>query len=364
MATLTNATRRLGWSLRWLSTRPVDVAAPSVYEMDVRRFSPEDKELHTILEQVLLRSHPPNAPSHATSMTAPASHRDHEGSLSEDGDPGTFPVVVHGMAAHWPLVRLIEHEGDQPALALTRCLAALPEVERDRLLDGETAVEVMANGGDYRDMFAPGSTRSLPSIITRAHREEMISNRSPPVSRRFFDQTHVPLRAVLDHMVALERGGDSARNSSTTRLYLAQHDLLQDPKWEPIVKRITPPPIPNLAARIYLVHTWLGPAGTLTPLHTDPYDNLLTQVAGSKTVALVPPGYDTDVARYTGADPRPLHNTSRLAVTNPRELPAQLPGVPVRVVEVAPGDALYIPRGWFHVVRADTASLSINFWWR
>lgn len=37
------------------------------------------------------------------------------------------------------------------------------------------------------------------------------------------------------------------------------------------------------------VNAWLGPAGTVTPLHTDPHHNLLTQAVGVKYVRLYPP---------------------------------------------------------------------------
>ena len=67
-----------------------------------------------------------------------------------------------------------------------------------------------------------------------------------------------------------------------------------------------------------------------------------------------------------GDDLRMLKNTSQLAIHDPAALLDPFPDfneVPVAVVEVAAGDALYIPKGWFHVVKARTGSLSVNFWW-
>ena len=41
---------------------------------------------------------------------------------------------------------------------------------------------------------------------------------------------------------------------------------------------VHPPPVEAARERLYQLNTWLGPAGTVTPLHRDPYLNLLCQV--------------------------------------------------------------------------------------
>jgi hypothetical protein len=107
---------------------------------------------------------------------------------------------------------------------------------------------------------------------------------------------------------------------------------------------------------------WLGPAGTVTPLHCDYDDNIFAQVWGSKRIFLAPPHHD--------------------AFLYPKEANAILSGSPfdpeapdfarfplarqAHLVEciVAPGEMLYVPAGWYHQVRALTFSLSSNRWAR
>ncbi len=104
---------------------------------------------------------------------------------------------------------------------------------------------------------------------------------------------------------------------------------------------------------------WLGPAGTVTPLHRDLVDNALAQVSGSKRLRLYPPEQarllyvweSTEVLDGSRFDPeRPDYEAHPLA----RE---------ARGVEctLGAGELLFIPAGWFHHVRSLSTSLSVNF---
>ena len=50
---------------------------------------------------------------------------------------------------------------------------------------------------------------------------------------------------------------------------------------------VRPPPFAAAQQRLHQLNTWLGPAGTVTPLHRDPYLNMLCQAccrAGPKVL--------------------------------------------------------------------------------
>lgn len=98
---------------------------------------------------------------------------------------------------------------------------------------------------------------------------------------------------------------------------------------------------------------WLGPAGTVTPLHHDTSTILFCQVYGRKRFLLIPP-WELDVcdgatAMYAGVDPeRP-----------DRDRFPWFDDVWVEAVTLEPGDALLLPVGWWHHVRALDTSISV-----
>ncbi|KAJ2351949.1 hypothetical protein IWW50_002136 [Coemansia erecta] len=90
------------------------------------------------------------------------------------------------------------------------------------------------------------------------------------------------------------------------------------------------------------VNVWLGPRGTVSPLHYDNYDNLFAQVAGCKYFRLFAPSESSNL--YPHPRGSLLENTSRVDIesinldTYPRV-------ADTRYLEciVRPGDLLYIP---------------------
>lgn len=103
-----------------------------------------------------------------------------------------------------------------------------------------------------------------------------------------------------------------------TIAYLAQHDLFyQIPRLE---KDIMIPDYCHIEPRLTKYYTvrpvdviknaWFGPKGTISPLHQDPYHNLLVQVNGSKYIKLVSPEETKLVYPRQGL----MSNTSQVSI--------------------------------------------------
>ncbi|HTI68234.1 MAG TPA: cupin-like domain-containing protein [Caulobacteraceae bacterium] len=107
---------------------------------------------------------------------------------------------------------------------------------------------------------------------------------------------------------------------------------------------------------------WIGPRGAFTPLHHDLTNNLLLQLVGRKVVLMAPPG---ETPRLYNDH----HVYSRIRDLTAPDVLARFPkleGVRVHRVALDPGDALFIPLGWWHQVSALDFSVTIthtNFLW-
>ena len=95
------------------------------------------------------------------------------------------------------------------------------------------------------------------------------------------------------------------------------------------------------------VRLWFGPSGTITPLHYDAMNNVVIQIVGRKNVRLYPPHVSAHM-RQT----RPWYASS-----DPAEAPD--PAVSPLSLSLGPGDALFIPVGWWHALVALEVSVTL-----
>jgi Cupin-like domain len=108
---------------------------------------------------------------------------------------------------------------------------------------------------------------------------------------------------------------------------------------------------------------WFGPGNNFTPPHYDAANNFLAQIRGRKQVILCPP---REIARLY---PFPFsyvnNHFSQVNILSP-DL-TRFPGwadADRALVELGPGDMLFIPVYWWHAVWGIDQNMSINYWWR
>ena len=172
------------------------------------------------------------------------------------------------------------------------------------------------------------------------------------------------LSTFLDEYFAADETEEKKTGQTTTGTsigYISQHSLLH--QLPSLQHRFTVPQF--CFGRVSAVNAWLGTQGTITHLHTDDAENLLCQVAGYKLVHLYPPSVSNFVYSETRGGNGSVNAFSPVLCENVDA--AKYPDFEKAMREgiqliLAPGETLFIPRGWWHYVRALTPSFSVNFW--
>ncbi|KAG0031799.1 hypothetical protein BGZ81_000569 [Podila clonocystis] len=258
-----------------------------------------------------------------------------------NGPAGGTPIIITGAIDHWPA--------------------------RERWTDLETLCQTA------------GPDRLVPIEIGSQYTDEEWTQKL--VTIREFIQEY-----ITGPSASSSRGKDESKSRVG---YLAQHDLFdQIPRLrrdidipdycmiEPRFQRGYNPPDD------ILLNAWFGPRGTVSPMHTDPYHNLLAQVVGHKYVRLYAPSesamlYAFGAGATSGDEGEEekqekqekqeqetmLGNTSQVDVEHPDLLRHPLFAEAEYVEAIlGPGDVLYIPFEWWHYIRSLSTSFSVSFW--
>lgn len=331
----------------------------------------------------------------AKEMNMSAFQRYLDTKTSSHNDSGPEPLVLTGMVDHWPACT--DRPWDKPSYLLSRTFGGrrLVPVEIGRSYVDEGWGQKIMPFGEFLHEYIDPTT-----LLSPDHHHN--KKQQPPPPQQKFSPTN-------NHCTTTTAAAAESTTSTAEKptAYLAQHQLLlQLPQLRndiliPDQCYTAPPPHPTDPLQDQpeldapLLNAWFGPPGTITPLHTDPYHNLLVQVVGRKYVRLYAPQQTTCMRTRGKEDGIDMGNTSLWDVgivegwdNNNNNIEDHDPGhdghdnfdhvqdpkaneveeehfrnVPFVDCILEPGDTLYIPIGWWHYVRGLSVSFSVSIWW-
>ena len=233
--------------------------------------------------------------------------------------PSKEPAVLRGIANQWPLVTA----GRQSAGRIADLLAKNATATEARFLRADPELEGRFHyGDDTQSMNFIHGHGNLPGLISALREQE---------------QADRPFAMAAQSLLA-----DQFVNG-----FSAAHPM---------------PFVPSSAEP----RLWIGNAAKVAT-HRDSYENVAVVAAGRRRFTLFPPAAEQYL--YMGpADPTPGGTpVSMVHLTAPDldRFPLFAKAQPMAVeAELSPGDAIYIPMGWFHHVEAlERFNVLVNFWW-
>lgn len=282
-----------------------------------------------------------------------------------------LPPRMSATAATSPEDALAQKEARERRDARVRGVTSIPEMRDAIRRAGRSLPTISAvpripapDAAAFRARAAQG----LPFLVTGLVNKWPLSTLTPQALRERFGA--VPVRARVGDYINTAFAPDRAMQDMSMLEYL---DLVAASDHG---EQGLPPYLGNLElrglnamchwpawlAKMGPPRFWIGPAGTVTPLHCDFDDNIFAQIWGSKRIFLSPPHHDQFLYPRE-ANPILFGSPFDPEVPDFGQFPLAREALMVECI-VNPGDMLYVPAGWYHQVRALTFSLSSNRWAR
>lgn len=160
--------------------------------------------------------------------------------------------------------------------------------------------------------------------------------------------------STLDRYVAQLALQTAAQEEGSHIGYLKEFDLLKEiPSLRQDVEQDAWFPPGNIVSS----SAWIGPQGAHTGLHYDLLDNLAVLTRGVKRFYLARPG----TVEHLGALSKKYDRWAKLASVGMRDLAqSDVPADALFAVDLYPGDAIYVPHGWWHEVVNLQASIFLS----
>lgn len=212
----------------------------------------------------------------------------------------------------------------------------------------------------HRPVVLTDATRSWPALRrwTPAFFRDRFGRHTIEITTgREGDPRYDPNFAAHRQTIRMDRFIDRVVTAGVSNdLYMVSNNLtMRRPRFRGLLSDVKPPRHLFEPLHANATSLWIGPAGTVTPLHHDTTNILFTQIYGRKQIDLVSPHETALLLDPIDGYYSPIDLDQRSAARHPA-----LREMLVKRVEVGPGDALFIPAGWWHRVRALEVSISFT----
>lgn len=118
----------------------------------------------------------------------------------------------------------------------------------------------------------------------------------------------------------------------------------------------------NKKNSLYSSRLWASVGTSITPLHYDASNNVLSQIKGNKEITFFAPFRFNEMYPYKNSFMR-----GHVSQVDFRKIDMQtyknFPSEPDLIIKLEEGESVMIPAYWWHYVESSDESIAVNYWW-